>query len=65
MDISYPGYGYHTPPQLIFEDINGSGAEFVASIDENGRVDTVTLVSGGSNYTGQTTVRASGDWIPY
>ena len=59
VNIAYPGYGYHTPPQLIFEDTNGSGADFVASIDENGRVDNISLVSGGSNYTNQVSVRAS------
>ena len=60
VEIQFAGLNYHSPPTLSFEDLNGAGAEYLANIDDNGRVTSVTKISEGSGYSLSTRVQALG-----
>ena len=61
--IDDPGSGYSTPPTITIDNPTGPGVAIQAqatSTIENGAVDTVTLLAGGSQYTGIPNVTVSG-----
>ena len=60
VEIQFPGLGYHSPPQLKFEDPEGTGAEYLANLDDEGRVTSVTQLSEGSGYSPSTKIVALG-----
>ncbi|MGB8852028.1 MAG: DUF4347 domain-containing protein [Pirellulales bacterium] len=49
--VAEAGEGYALPPQVMIIDPTGSGAQATATIDERGRVTSIQVIEGGSNYT--------------
>ena len=52
--VASAGAGYELPPQVVIVDPTGSGAQATATIDELGRVTSIQVIEGGSNYTNPT-----------
>jgi hypothetical protein len=62
IDIVNPGYGYTTPPSIVFNGGGGSGAAATAVIG-NGIVGIITVTNGGSGYVSDPIVTISGPSI--
>ena len=49
--ISYPGFGYSTPPNVSISNTNGGSGASATAIVANGVITGVVLTKGGSSYT--------------
>lgn len=64
LDSAQLGKGYLTAPTITVSDGVGVGAILEAVLDVFGSVSSVTIVDGGSGYTGPYTVTVSGGTFP-
>lgn len=64
LDSANLGFGYLTAPDITVSDGVGVGAILEAVLDNNGSVTSVTIVDGGSGYTGPYTVTVTGGTFP-
>lgn len=62
VNITNSGFGYTTPPSVLFTGGGGSGAEAIATIGD-GVIGSINVINGGSGYTGITTVSFIGNAI--
>lgn len=59
VNLTNSGYGYTTPPSVLFTGGGGSGANALATIGD-GVVNTINVITGGSGYVGIVTVTVVG-----
>jgi hypothetical protein len=59
VEVINPGFGYTTPPSVVFVGGGGAGAAATATIG-NGIIGIVTVTNGGSGYSTTPTVTVSG-----